>query len=81
MERAIRTVGRGEAIFTKLRVADRAQAIVRAREAGLGGQVTDSGFGLQPQLRLLSQAEDAALQRRVDCGGAVVYAQLAVDVD
>jgi DNA-binding NarL/FixJ family response regulator len=29
-------------VFTKLHVADRAQAIVRARESGLGG-TTDSG--------------------------------------
>lgn len=26
-------------IFTKLQVADRAQAIIRAREAGMGGEV------------------------------------------
>jgi DNA-binding NarL/FixJ family response regulator len=31
-------------IFTKLRVTDRAQAIVRAREAGLGGRALPDSF-------------------------------------
>lgn len=34
-------------IFAKLRVADRSEAIVRAREAGLGGGVTSGGGQLQ----------------------------------
>ena len=34
--RAIRAVAAGEAIFGKLQVADRAEAIIRARDAGLG---------------------------------------------
>ena len=32
-------------IFTKLQVADRAQAIIRAREAGLGTATADAGDG------------------------------------
>jgi DNA-binding NarL/FixJ family response regulator len=35
-------------IFSKLQVADRAQAIVRAREAGMGGERRPDGRGPQP---------------------------------
>ena len=49
-------------IFTKLQVADRAQAIVRAREAGMGQQSTklvSAGADMQDELCLLPATEQA----------------------
>jgi len=69
-------------IFTKLQVADRAQAIVRARQAGLGRQTPPRGASRSPRSAGMPDGASAGSMPRYQVGSSIPMAsRLGTPID